>query len=132
MTTNSSSGEGLHKDLDATVTADAATTSDVDESIDHDERQFRCVRRGEALPEASSSQETIAGYDAELMSDRTLLSVEEEKKLLRRIDWRLMTLCSLLFMFKNLDSQNVRAIHEPALPMMTMPNNPFRQLTPES
>ncbi|KAJ2980697.1 hypothetical protein NQ176_g2476 [Zarea fungicola] len=106
MTTNSSSGEGLHKDLDATVTADAATTSDVDESIDHDERQFRCVRRGEALPEASSSQETIAGYDAELMSDRTLLSVEEEKKLLRRIDWRLMTLCSLLFMFKNLDSQN--------------------------
>ncbi|KAK8052277.1 transporter [Apiospora rasikravindrae] len=38
---------------------------------------------------------------------RQLLTPEEEKKLLRRIDWHLMPLCSIIFMFKNLDSDNV-------------------------
>ena len=71
-----------------------------------DELHF--AKRGESLTEDSSSQEPIDGYDPELMGARTLLTAKEEKKLLRRIDWRLMTLCSLLFMFKNLDSTNVR------------------------
>jgi hypothetical protein len=72
--------------------------------------ELHFVRRGEALAEASSSQESIDGYDPDLMSGRTLLTAEEEKKLLRKIDWRLMTLCSLIFMFKNLDSNNVRML----------------------
>lgn len=38
------------------------------------------------------------------------LTPAEEKKLLRRIDWHLMPLCSLIFMFKNLDVDNVRTI----------------------
>ncbi|KAK8043163.1 major facilitator superfamily domain-containing protein [Apiospora phragmitis] len=38
---------------------------------------------------------------------RQLLTPEEEKKLLRRTDWHLMPLCSIIFMFKNLDSDNV-------------------------
>ncbi|TQS32612.1 hypothetical protein Golomagni_07070, partial [Golovinomyces magnicellulatus] len=103
---NSTSWEGHHKDVEATVAIDTTTNSDTDGTNDHGTDQLRFVRRGEVLPDASSSQETIAGYDAELMSDRTLLSAEEEKKLLRKVDWRLMTLCSLIFMFKNLDSQN--------------------------
>jgi hypothetical protein len=37
------------------------------------------------------------------------LTPQEEKKLLRRIDWHLMPLCSLIFMFKNLDVDNVRS-----------------------
>lgn len=104
---NSSSWDSTPKDVEHTVATDIATNSDTDGANDHNAGQLHFVRRGEAAPEASSSQETIAGYDAELMSDRTLLTAEEEKKLLRKIDWRLMTLCSLIFMFKNLDSQNV-------------------------
>lgn len=39
----------------------------------------------------------------------------QEKKLMRRIDWHLMPLCSIIFMFKQLDVQNVssaRANHD--------------------
>lgn len=32
---------------------------------------------------------------------------EEEKKLMRRVDLRIMTLCSLLFLFKSIDSDNI-------------------------
>lgn len=87
----------------ATATDIASSTTESD--ANHD---LHFVRRGEAPAEASSSQESIDGYDPDLMSGRTLLTAEEEKKLLRKIDWRLMTLCSLIFMFKNLDSNNVR------------------------
>ncbi|KAM3479239.1 hypothetical protein MY8738_005529 [Beauveria namnaoensis] len=107
MTTSSSAIE-THKDVEAIQTTNVYPNS----ANDQDARGIRFVPRGEAMPEASSSQESIAGYDAELMSGRTLLSAEEEKNLLRKIDWRLMTLCSLIFMFKQLDSQNVGANHE--------------------
>ncbi|KAM3487820.1 hypothetical protein MY3957_008890 [Beauveria namnaoensis] len=102
MTTSSSAIE-THKDVEAIQTTNVYPNS----ANDQDARGIRFVPRGEAMPEASSSQESIAGYDAELMSGRTLLSAEEEKNLLRKIDWRLMTLCSLIFMFKQLDSQNI-------------------------
>jgi hypothetical protein len=86
-----------------------ATATGVDTTSDKGaNHELHFARRGESLAEASSSQESIEGYDPELMSGRTLLTAEEEKKLLRRIDWRLMSLCSLIFMFKNLDSNNVR------------------------
>lgn len=49
----------------------------------------------------------IEGYDHERMQDRGLLSYEEEKKLLRRVDWRLMPLCAVIFMVKNVDANNV-------------------------
>jgi hypothetical protein len=91
------------KELDSPKTTDIAFTSESE--IFH---ELHSVRRGEELAEASLSRESIDGYDPELMSGRTLLTAEEEKKLLRKIDWRLMTLCSLIFMFKNLDSNNVR------------------------
>lgn len=90
------------KDLGRTTGADIASTSESD--ADH---ELHYARRGQALAEASSSQESIDGYDPDLMSGRTLLTADEEKKLLRKIDWRLMTLCSLIFMFKNLDGNNV-------------------------
>ncbi|KAK1715326.1 major facilitator superfamily domain-containing protein [Colletotrichum lupini] len=41
------------------------------------------------------------------MKDRALLSAQEEKKLLRRVDFRLMILCAIIFMIKNVDSNNV-------------------------
>ncbi|CAH0058411.1 unnamed protein product [Clonostachys solani] len=48
----------------------------------------------------------ITGYDHERMKDRGLLSYEEEKKLLRRVDIRLMILCAIIFMIKNVDANN--------------------------
>lgn len=101
-------GRNSSKDLGRTTATDI--TSAGDSNADH---ELHFARRGEALAEASSSQETINGYDPELMNGRTLLTAAEEKKLLRKIDWRLMTLCSLIFMFKNLDSNNVRIHSHP-------------------
>ncbi|KAJ5438112.1 uncharacterized protein N7458_009110 [Penicillium daleae] len=94
-------GRVAFKDLSRATATDIVSTTERDPN-----HELHFVRRGEALAEASSSQESIDGYDPDLMSGRTLLTAEEEKKLLRKIDWRLMTLCSLIFMFKNLDSNN--------------------------
>ncbi|KAL1986810.1 hypothetical protein VTN96DRAFT_5463 [Rasamsonia emersonii] len=41
------------------------------------------------------------------MRARAALTAEEEKRLLRRIDWRLMPLCSLMFLLKNVDANSV-------------------------
>ncbi|CAG8176157.1 unnamed protein product [Penicillium salamii] len=93
--------EVISKDLGRTTATDITTNTNSDANY-----ELHFARRGEALAEASSNQESIDGYDPELMNGRTLLTAAEEKKLLRKIDWRLMTLCSLIFMFKNLDSNN--------------------------
>lgn len=100
--TDKENGRVASKDLGRATATDIASATDGDAN-----HELHFVRRGESLAEASSSQESIDGYDPDLMSGRTLLTVEEERKLLRKIDWRLMTLCSLIFMFKNLDSNNV-------------------------
>jgi hypothetical protein len=98
--------ENEAKVVGSSTATDIVSTSESDGSHE----LFHFARRGQALTEASSTQESIDGYDPELMNGRTLLTAEEEKKLLRKIDWRLMTLCSLIFMFKNLDSNNVSII----------------------
>ena len=49
----------------------------------------------------------ITGFDQERIKDRALLSPDEEKKLLRRVDFRLMILCAIIFMIKNVDANNV-------------------------
>ncbi|KAK6957938.1 hypothetical protein Daesc_000728 [Daldinia eschscholtzii] len=67
---------------------------------------FHHARRGEITDDTSAGN-TIDGYDAERMRARTALTAEEEKKLIRRIDWHLMPLCSIIFMFKNLDADNL-------------------------
>lgn len=69
---------------------------------------FHHARRGEIVDDVSGG-EVIDGYEAERMRARTALTADEERKLIRRIDWHLMPLCSLIFMFKNLDSDNVSA-----------------------
>ncbi|KAF1960386.1 putative pantothenate transporter [Byssothecium circinans] len=57
--------------------------------------------------EAAKVDESIDGYDNGRMRARTLLTAEEEKRLMRRIDWRLMTLCSIMFLLKNIDADNL-------------------------
>jgi len=67
---------------------------------------FYRVARGDEIADIGSDQ-AIEGFDAERMRARTALTADEEKKLIRRIDWHLMPLCSLIFLFKNLDVDNV-------------------------
>jgi hypothetical protein len=72
-----------------------------------DDSTIHVVRRGEEIEDDTSLENEIVGYDAERMRARTLLSEAEEKKLMRRIDWHLMPLCSIMFLLKNMDYQNV-------------------------
>lgn len=57
------------------------------------------ARRGEAVDEqdVSSVESDIVGFDAARMKARSLLTEVEEKRLMRRIDWHLMPLCSIMF-----------------------------------
>ncbi|OBR13312.1 Pantothenate transporter [Colletotrichum higginsianum IMI 349063] len=45
------------------------------------------ARRGEQVNDTTVAGD-VSGYDAEHMRARSLLTAEEEKKLMRRVDWR--------------------------------------------
>ncbi|KAF3009983.1 hypothetical protein E8E13_011331 [Curvularia kusanoi] len=68
---------------------------------------FHYARRGSTIEDQAIDRDTIRGYDDDRMRARTLLTAEEEKKLMRRVDWRLMTICSIMFLLKNIDADNV-------------------------
>ncbi|KAI1093108.1 putative pantothenate transporter [Rostrohypoxylon terebratum] len=89
-----------------TKTPEIKTSETGDSSASSVNDGFHHVRRGEIVDDISGG-EVIDGYEAERMRARTALTADEERKLIRRIDWHLMPLCSLIFMFKNLDSDNV-------------------------
>ena len=57
--------------------------------------------------ELHDKPEGIHGFNEELMRDRVLLSNEEEKRLLRKVDWHLLPLMSLIYMVKTIDAANV-------------------------
>jgi hypothetical protein len=65
------------------------------------------VKRGQEVSDNTGFTDSIIGYEAEQMRARSLLTYEEEKKLLRRIDWHIMPLCAIAFLLKNIDSTNV-------------------------
>ncbi|EME85970.1 uncharacterized protein MYCFIDRAFT_39363 [Pseudocercospora fijiensis CIRAD86] len=90
------------------MTASARVTSvpEVHASA-NDGKTLHYARRGDDAAGSEYEESEIQGFDAERMRARILLSVEEEKKLLRRIDWHMMPLCSLMFLLKNLDSDNI-------------------------
>ncbi|KAJ5628617.1 pantothenate transporter [Penicillium lividum] len=64
----------------------------------------RVNRNADPLPD---SGDYIPGYDADLMRARAALSSEEEKKLLRRIDWHLIPLLAFMYMLKSVDFSNL-------------------------
>ncbi|EXJ86631.1 hypothetical protein A1O3_03584 [Capronia epimyces CBS 606.96] len=83
-----------------------ATATTAAEELGTDDRGLHYARRGDAVDQTSSVDSDILGYDADRMKARALLTVAEEKRLMRRIDWHLMPLCSLMFLFKNIDANN--------------------------
>lgn len=88
---------------------DSHDNVEVNTSIISHENKIHYAKRGEIISQLPVD-EAIDGFQADSQGARTLLTAEEEKKLLRRIDWHLMPLCSLIFMFKNLDSDNVSIV----------------------
>ena len=65
------------------------------------------AQRGGQVAKSDIDEDSIDGFEADRMKARTLLTADEEKKLLRKIDWHIMPLCSLMFLFKNMDSDNI-------------------------
>lgn len=58
--------------------------------IEESDHGFHYARRGSTVNVQRGPTEIIQGYDVERMRARTFLTAEEEKKLMRRVDWRLM------------------------------------------
>jgi hypothetical protein len=75
------------------------------------EKYLHIVARNQDPPAYNGGNEedsrSISGYDGNLMRDRVILSSEEEKKLIRRIDWHLIPLLSVIYMIKTVDFTNV-------------------------
>lgn len=69
--------------------------------------RFNAVPRGHAISSSDDVGANITGYGASMMRARATLSSDEEKKLLRRIDWRLIPLLSIMYMVKTIDASNV-------------------------
>lgn len=70
------------------------------------------VARGESLPESELDTSNVTGVDdAALLRARHSLTTAEEKKLIRRIDLRLLPLLSILYMVKTIDAANVGSTH---------------------
>lgn len=79
---------------------DLSNTEDTTPSKDGN---FTLAQRG-----TTASDDAIESTEEEIVQrNRTLLSAQEEKALLRRIDWRIMTVCSILFLLKNIDADNI-------------------------
>jgi hypothetical protein len=70
-------------------------------------QHYNTVIRGESVPSSDDINDNIVGYDGRLMGARTSLSSQQEKKLLRRIDWHLIPLLSVMYMVKSIDASNV-------------------------
>ena len=75
-----------------------------------DNNTFHYASRGEVLNDANYAVDEITGFDDERKRARTYLTAEEEKKLLRRMDWHIMPFCAIMFLLKNIDSENVRKL----------------------
>ncbi|SPO06249.1 related to putative tartrate transporter [Cephalotrichum gorgonifer] len=93
--------------------ASTSTTPAVDSSSDTARKDdnltprgvLTFARRGEEVDSLTAGD--VDGFDAARMRDRALLTAEEEKALMRRVDWRIMSVCSILFLLKNIDADNV-------------------------
>ena len=95
--------------MDSTDNKSGAVVSDNDHPVEPQVEQngLHLARRGGDMVDTKIDSSDIQGFDTDRMRARTLLTAEEEKKLLRRIDWHIMPLCSLMFMLKNMDYDNI-------------------------
>ena len=86
----------MDPDKQATAGAEPVNTA----ATKVDDTGLHVVQRGAHVSGSDIDEDSIEGFDADRMKARTLLTADEEKKLLRKIDWHIMPLCSLMFLFK--------------------------------
>ncbi|KAF4931458.1 MFS transporter prlL [Colletotrichum viniferum] len=67
--------------------------------------KFRTAIRGEEVSNAFGADEEISRETA-----LTALTAAEERKLIRKVDWRLLPLLSMLYLMKKIDENNVTRI----------------------
>ena len=85
-----------------------ATASDPEPEASAGSRdELHIVDRNDDAFAGSGGKTHIAGYDAELMAARVTLNADEERRLLRRIDWHLLPLLAVMYMVKTIDAANV-------------------------
>lgn len=113
------------------IDSKGATSTAIEQS-NLDSSRLHYVKRGQEVSDDALSTDSIIGYEAEQMRARSLLTYEEEKKLLRRIDWHIMPLCAIAFLLKNIDSTNVSnarimntGTHRNILKQLGMSSNEF-------
>lgn len=99
-------GTGSESDRKDREKAETSPVIEIPSETSSEELHF-ASRKDELLPDEDNEKRQIVGYDAGLMRARALLSSVEEKKLLRRIDWRLIPLLSIMYMVKSVDAINV-------------------------
>lgn len=92
-------------DTDKKVTTAAEPLSPTETKVA--DNGLHLAERGGGVVGSDVDDNSIQGFDADRMKARTLLTAEEEKMLLRKIDWHIMPLCSLMFLFKNMDADNI-------------------------
>lgn len=67
---------------------------------------FKTAQRGGKHHEILDAAENV-DYEADRETALTALTSEEEKRLIRRVDWRLVPLLCLLYLMKKIDENNV-------------------------
>lgn len=93
----------MDQDKNGTATAEHMTAAEMKNT----ENGLHLAQRGEGVVGSDVDDDSIRGFEADRMKARTLLTAEKEKKVLRKIDWHIMPLCSLMFLFKNMDADNI-------------------------
>lgn len=70
---------------------------------------FKTVKRGGKHHEILDAAPMV-DYEADRETALTALTAEEEKRLIRRVDWRLVPLLCLLYLMKKIDENNVGSL----------------------
>ncbi|PNY21247.1 transporter [Tolypocladium capitatum] len=96
--------EAKERALETPNETDSDSSSDGDSLKQDDGLTY--ARRGEQVVDITAIED-VDGFDAERMRDRSLLTEAEEKALMRKVDWRMMTVCSLIYLLKNIDADNI-------------------------
>jgi hypothetical protein len=76
----------------------------------HDATQNLKTAKRSGVAFIADDSTTIADGELSREAALTALTTEEEKKLLRKVDWRLIPLLCMLYLVKKLDESNVSCI----------------------
>ena len=93
-------------DLDQSIVDLDRSIIDLEEPVSSEKAIFT-VARGQKVVDDDSSDTDICGFSKDYIRARSALSYEQERRALWKVDLHLMTLCSVIFLFKNLDYSNV-------------------------